>query len=598
MGGKGLPIGNLGLSRRGLIAAIGASALPLKAAFAADDTAFAALSKRWLKGMLRLSPVGATSLGEHRHDSALDDLSGPGRTAASIFSEAILADLSRMDIAQLSRAEQVDAKILDNALRFDLWARETLQEWAWNPLIYTDLAGQALYGLMAREFAPLPDRLRSATARIERLPRLWAQMRANLELARVPAVHAETAAKQHPGVLSLAQDLVVAQADGLPSADRARLDAAMAALRTASASQQKWLDEVLLPGAGGDERLGASLYDAKLQFLLSSPLSRAEIRTRAEAAMVRTRADMYVQARRILAGRPGAPPLPDRPSAAEEQAAIAAALEIAYADRPARDRLVETAKETLAAATAFVAAKGLVTLPDAPVQVILMPEFQRGVAVAYCDWPGPLDRGLPTFYAVSPIPEDWSDAKAESFLREYNLRGIQEIAVHEAMPGHYVQGAHANGYPSVLRAALASGSFIEGWAMYAEDLMADAGFLDGDPLYLLVHLKTRLRAIANAILDQAIHVDGIGKAEAMRLMVERAFQQEGEADGKWVRARVTSGQLSTYFVGYEEHWALRREAEAKWGGAFTLKRYHDSALSYGSPPARFVGQLLFGRPIA
>ena len=353
----------------------------------------------------------------------------------------------------------------------------------------------------------------------------------------------------------------------------------------------------MLPAAKGDFRLGAELYDAKLKFLLASPLSRADIRARAETAMVKTRGEMYRQARKILAGRPGAPPVPGTPSAAEEQAAISAALELAYADRPTPDSLVDTAKRTLAAATDFVRAKDLITLPAAPIQVILMPEFQRGVAVAYCDWPGPLDKGLPTFYAVSPIPADWSTAKAESFLREYNNRGIQEIAIHEAMPGHYVQGAHANAYPSVLRAALGSGSFIEGWAMYAEDLMADSGFLDGDPLYLLVHLKVRLRSIANAILDQAIHVDGIGHDEAMRLMVDRAFQQEGEAEGKWTRARVTSGQLSTYFVGYEEHWQLRREAEQSWGKDFALKRYHDTALSFGSPPARFVGQLMFNRPI-
>jgi uncharacterized protein (DUF885 family) len=537
------------VSRRAVLALAGAAAIPLGRISAAGKTSdFATLTGCWLDGMLALSPVGATALGDHRHDSALDDLSPGGRAAASAFSKAMLVALRQIDPAALSRAEQVDAKILENALRFDLWSRETLREWAWNPLLYTDLAGQALYG-------------------------------------------------QHPGVLSLATDLIAAQAVALPPADRARLDAAIAALSTASAIQQDWIDRALIPGAKGDFRLGAALYDAKLGFLLSSPLSRVEIRKRAEAAMMTTRAEMYRQARKILAGRPAAPPVPETPSAAEEQAGIAAALEVAYADRPTRDRLVDTARQTLAAATEFVRKRDLITMPSAPIQVILMPEFQRGVAVAYCDWPGPLDQGLPTFYAVSPIPDDWPPAKADSFLREYNNRGIQEIAIHEAMPGHYVQGAHANAYPSVLRAALASGSFVEGWAMYAEDLMADVGFLDGDPLYLLVHLKTRLRAIANAILDQAVHVDGIGKDEAMRLMVERAFQQEGEADGKWVRARVTSGQLSTYFVGYEEHWALRREAEAKWGADFKLKRYHDAALAFGSPPARFVGQLLFDRPI-
>jgi uncharacterized protein (DUF885 family) len=582
------------LTRRTVLALGGAAALPIPAQAAESD--FATLTRRWLDGMLALSPVNATALGDHRHDSAIDDLSAAGRAAASDFAKATLADLHRLDATKLTRAEQVDAKILDNALRFDLWSRDTLREWAWDPLFYTDLAGQALYGLMAREFAPLPDRLRSATARIEKLPALWAQMRANLEPARVPSVHAETAGKQHAGVLSLAQDLILAKAGDLPPADKARLEAAIAMLRSESAAHQSWLDKTLIPGAKGDFRLGAKLYDEKLRFLLASPLSRAEIRARAEAAMVKTRDEMYRQAQKMLSGRVSQP-LPDTPSPEQQQAAITAALEMAYSDRPSRDHLVDTAKSTLARATAFVRHQDLVTLPSAPIEVILMPEFQRGIAVAYCDPPGPLDKGLPTFYAVSPIPGDWSAEKAESFLREYNARGIQEIAIHEAMPGHYVQLAHANAYPSTLRAALSSGSFVEGWAMYAEDLMADTDFLDGDPLYVLVHLKVRLRSIANAILDQGIHVDGISKDDAMKLMVDRSFQQAGEAEGKWVRARVTSGQLSTYFVGYEEHWALRREAEKLWGPNFTLKRYHDTALSFGSPPARFVGQLMFDHPI-
>jgi uncharacterized protein (DUF885 family) len=226
-----------------------------------------------------------------------------------------------------------------------------------------------------------------------------------------------------------------------------------------------------------------------------------------------------------------------------------------------------------------------------------MPEFQRGVAVAYCDAPGPLDKGLATFYAVSPVPSDWAAPRAESFLREYNRRAIHDVATHEAMPGHYVQLAHSNVYPSTLRSVLASGAFVEGWAVYAESMMAQEGFMDGDPLYRLVVLKTKLRSITNAILDQAIHVDGMTREAAMKLMTQTAFQEEGEAAGKWVRASVSSAQLPFYFVGSEEHWQIRRKAEQAWAKDFTLKRYHDTVLSFGSPPARFVRQTMFDEPI-
>ncbi|MEO8811719.1 MAG: DUF885 domain-containing protein, partial [Caulobacteraceae bacterium] len=397
---------------------------------------------------------------------------------------------------------------------------------------------------------------------------------------------------------SIADELIVPHAGDLAPAPRARLEAAAAGLTRAVNEHQAWIDGTLVPGAKGDFRLGAKLYDAKLAFALESNIGREEIRRRAEAAVVATRAEMYRLASTVMTGRPGAPPTPEAPSPAQQQAAIVAALAIAAADHPPRGEVVEAAKAGLAAATAFVKEKDLITLPAGEVRVILMPEFRRGVAVAYCDSPGPLEKDLPTFYAVSPVPEDWTAPRTASFLREYNRRAIDDIATHEAMPGHYVQLAHSNAYPSTLRAVLQSGSFIEGWAVYGETMMVQEGFLDHDPLYALVVMKTRLRSITNAILDQAVHVDGMTREAAMRLMMETAFQEEGEASGKWIRASVSSAQLPYYFVGSEEHWGIRREAQKRWGGAFTLKRYHDTVLSFGSPPARFVREAMFDEPIA
>ena len=309
-------------------------------------------------------------------------------------------------------------------------------------------------------------------------------------------------------------------------------------------------------------------------------------------------AEMYGLAQGVLAGRADAPALPASPSREERRAAIAAALELAYAERPARDQVVPLARETLETTTAFVRAHDLVSVPDDPVQIILMPEFQRGVAVAYCDSPGPLDRGQDTFYAVSPIPDDWTEEQVASFLREYNTRSIHELTIHEAMPGHYLQIAHSNRHPSVLRAVLSSGPFVEGWACYVQDVMDEAGYMDRDPLYRLVHLKWQLRMIANAILDQAIHVDGMTREAAMELMMRDAFQEEREAAGKWVRAQLSSTQLPTYFVGWDEHWSLRREVEAREGAAFNLKAYHDRALSFGSPPVRYTRALMLGEQVA
>ena len=566
-------------------------------AVSAADTQFGDLSARWLDGAMRLSPVSATQTGDHRFDGELDDLSAEGRAKSLDFSKSLLAELEKIDRATLSRENQVDASVLRNQLRYDVWSAESLQGWAWDPMLYSQLAGGSLYTLLARDFAPMPERLRNATSRMEKLPALFAQMRANLDPARVPKIHAETVARQNQGVLSLIDELIVPHAGELPEADRKRLDAAIATLRKAVDEHQAWLDKTLVPNAKGDFRIGQKLYDEKLAFALDSPLSRAEIRKRAEAELTRVRAEMYTVARGVLAGKAGAPETPDAPSASQQQAVIQAALELAYADRPTRDKVVETAEATLASATEFVRKKDFITLPDAPVKIILMPEFQRGVTVAYCDSPGPLDKSLDTFYAVSPIPDDWTDKQTTSFLREYNTRSIDELSIHEAMPGHYVQIWHSNKYPSVLRAVLSSGSFVEGWAVYAEKAMVDQGYRDNDPLYHLIQLKWYLRVISNAILDQAIHVDGMSRDDAMKLMTQDTFQEEREAAGKWVRAQLSSTQLPTYFVGAQEHFDLRKAVEARDGDKFNLKNYHDTVLSFGSPSGRYVRNLMLNEPI-
>ena len=595
-------------SRRATLALLGATALTPAFAAAADvampampptpaDMAFDELSKRWLDGSLRLSPVYATAIGDHRFDGEVDDVSPAGRKASNDFKHGILKELEAVDRSKLSRANQVDAAILDNQLRFDIWDDEVSQSWAWNPQGYNELAGDAIYLLMAREFAPLPDRLRSASARMEKLPAMLAQARINLDPARVPLIHAQTVAKQNQGIPSLIDGVILSQASALPAGDQQKLQAAAAALKAALAVHQDWLDKTLVPNAKGDFRIGAVLYDQKLAFALNSPMTRADIKARAQAAFDATRGKMYEIAKGVLSGRKGAPPAPDAPSDEQQQAVINAALEIAYADRPLRDQFVAACEKAVGSATAFVRHKDLITLPDAPVKVIVTPKFKQGVAGAYCDPPGPLDKGQETFVAVDPIPDDWTQAQADSYLREYNSRNIHELIVHEAMPGHYVQLWHANQYPSTLRAVLGSGSYIEGWACYAEDMMAEQGYLDRDPLYLLVHLKLDLRSILNAILDQGIHVDGMTRDEAMHLMTVKAFQQESEASGKWIRAQLSSCQLPTYFVGLTEHHALRDEAQKRWGKDFALKRYHDTVVSFGSPPVRHVRALMFDEPI-
>ena len=586
-----------------LALAIGVSAVALSAPMAAQpgatapqsqDARFAAFGERIVDQFLRLDPVGATQLGDHRYDRLLPDVSTSGRAARRVFAESALAELARFDKPRLGREHQVDAILLEDQLRYMLFSIDRLQDWAWDPLIYAGTAGSSLFTLSSREFASLPDRLRSATGRLQALPVFLEQSRAALVPARVPRIHAETAARQNAGLNGLIDELL-AQKGTLPAPDRAALETAAAAAKGAVATHQEWLDKQLVPNARGNERLGAGLYDHKLRLALNSELRRQDIRRRAEANIREFRAKMYSVAADIIKGRVGAPPVPANPTLAQEQAVIEAGLAVVYADAPPRDQVLPFARETLAQAIAFAKEKDLISFPKASFNVIEMPEFMRGVAVAFADMPGPLEPDQRGFYSVMPIPSDWTEERAGSFLREYNKWAIHELTLHEGVPGHLLQLAHSNQYKSRLRAFLQSGPMVEGWACYGEDVMADTGYLNRDPRYLLAHYKFLMRLPVNAILDQDFHVAGMTREQAMELMTKTAFQEEREAAGKWVRMQLSSAQLPVYFVGYQEWKDFRAAAEKRPG--FNLKRFHDAALSHGSPPVRFIRQLELGEPI-
>lgn len=569
----------------------------LAAATTASDEAFQNLADEYISDIANFSPVYATSIGEHSADDKLDNVDANARAEDRERLVEYITALEAIDFENLNRANQVDADVLLHQLKSELWSLDELQEWAWNPLYYINISGSSIYTLLARDFAPLQQRLNNATSRLKQVPRFLQQSRTALQPHRVPKIHAETAVKQNPGLASIIDTMIVPLMDELAPPDRQRLSAAIQIARNAVADHQVWLEDELLPKASGNFRIGAELYDTKLAFALNSPMNRRDISARAEQEYVAVRNEMYEVAKTVYRQVHPFTDFPDNPDESFKQAVIRAALEQAYAVLPPRDGIVDIAKQQLQQAIDFVIEHDIVSMPDEPVEIIIMPEFQRGVSIAYLDPPGPLDREQPAFYAVAPLPADWTDEQVTSFLREYNIYSIQDLTLHEGVPGHYLQIALSNRYPSTLRSVLWSGPFVEGWAVYAEQMMVSQGYLDHDPLMKLINLKWYLRAITNAIIDSAIHVDGMTRDAAMKLMVEGGFQEEREAALKWVRAQLTSAQLSTYFVGYQEHLEMRQAVETVWGEDFSLRRYHDQALSFGSPPVKYVRALLLDEAI-
>ena len=456
----------------------------------------------------------------------------------------------------------------------------------WNPLTYNTSLANAVYLLIARDFAPPAERIPNIRKRMEGIPNVIAQAKANLQ--NPPRIYTETAIEQVGGAISFIREGLAPVLDREPAM---KSELAPVQEKTAAALEdyKKWLQDDLLPRSNGDFRIGADKFRKKLRFSLASDLSMEEIMKRARADLAATQAAIYETA---LPLHKKYFPNADAATLADKKKVIAAVLDKLAEERPNDDTIVGEAKKIVVEATNFVREKDLVTLPDKPLDVIVMPEFRRGQGIAYCDSPGPLEENGETFYAIEPTPASWSKERKDSFFREYNNYMLRDLTVHEATPGHYLQLMHANQFrgPTLVRAIFRSGTFIEGWAVYSEQFMAEAGY--GGPEVKMQQLKMRLRVICNAILDQSIHTANMSEQEALDLMMKEGFQQEGEAVAKWKRARLQSTQLSTYFVGAAEHLDLRDRAKKKLGDKFDLKKYNDQALSFGSPPAKYVRELM------
>jgi len=551
------------------------------------DDEFEKVAKDYIETYLSSHPEFATELGDHRFDGVLTDYSPETRARALANAKQVHEALKKFDDdKQLTGPNQVDVRILRDNVESEIFRLEELREADWNPLVYNQSLANSLYLLVARDFDSAQKRIPNLRQRMDGIPNVIKQAEANLQ--DPPRVHTETAIEQIQGAINLVRnglDPLLNQAPQL------RKDLAPIQEKTAKAlgDYKKWLQEDLLKRSDGNFRLGPEKFQKKLRFALASDLSMEEIRKRADADLQQTQAAIYETAL----------PLYKKyfPKAAEKTLADKHSVTAAVLNRLAQEHqddntVVGYAQKVVGEATDFVKQRNLVFIPAVPLEVIAMPEFKRGVAIAYCDSAGPLEKNPKTFFAVSPTPKDWTKDKKESFFRENNNYFIRDLTVHEAMPGHYLQLAHSNEFkaPTLVRAIFQSGTFIEGWAVYCEQMMAEQGY--GGPEVKMQQLKMRLRAIANAILDQSIHAGNMTEEQAMDLMTKATFQEQGEATLKWKRARLTSTQLSTYFVGVSEHLDLRAAAQKKFGKDFDLKKCNDQVISYGSPPVKYVRELM------
>ena len=546
----------------------------------AQDAFFAGFFSRY--------PIHATEAGNHEHDSDWPDLTDAGRDERLAWLNDIRSTLEGVE--NLTRDEEIDRRVLlatiDEA-RFD---EEDLDELSWSPIVYSYLLGGGLFSLLSREFAPLAERLASAAGRMEGIPAALDAARANLESGRGRAVsgfHVEKAIQTVPGVADLCRTAV----DMAKDADEATRERVAAAAETAIAAVEaftSWLRDDLLPTADGDFRLGRELYERKFQHALKATISPAELEQRAATAYHDVRAEMLQLARELWPTWIGDEPMPDDPDVLTRRV-----LDAIGADHPQADELLDFCTAEHERILAFVRERDLIGLPDDPLQIIWTPPFLRAFGGAMLIPPGPLDKGLDSFFAITPPPESWTDEQVESMLRENNARSLKVLTIHEATPGHYLQLAWSNRCESLPRAVFGSGVFAEGWAVYVTQVMMDVGYADDDPALLLAHWKYYLRAVTNTLMDIRIHSGSMTEEEAMSMMVDGGFQERSEASEKWNRARLSSTQLCSYFLGGAEMTELEREARRRSGDDFVWRPFLESVISHGTPPMPIIRDILY-----
>lgn len=559
-------------------------------AFAQEaETNLTAFFQQYLDSAFQLRPLDGTRLGDHRFDAQLEDLSAPARLRWTAHLRQTLESLpGRVDYSKLSRQGQIDFEMLQHELTTALWLAENTRPFEEDPRIYNDYINDSVYLLLTQSTLPKETNVANAIARMVQLPNVVNAARENLKAP--PRTHTETAIRQNRGAIAFYQRDLFDLAGETPQLDALR--SAASGVVACLTNYQAFLENELLPRATNDWRLGRDKFARKLELTLDAGLNADQVLAEAETEFARVEREMFVIARQLWSRfYPGLAFPPDDEEG--RRTAVQKVLEAVAQDHGKPEDLTQDVRQTVAGLKEFISSTDFLRLPDPDrCQIIEMPEFQRGNSTAYMNSPPPLDPNASGYFAVSPPPQDWDAARVKSYLEEYNNQMLRILAIHEAYPGHYVQLEYANRNPSLIRKVLGSGVYIEGWAVYTEQTMLDQGYGGGDLPLRITQLKFYLRAVANAILDHKMHCANWTDEQALDLLIRRCFQSDGEARLKVIRAKQSSAQLSTYFVGRMAHYRLRQQVQRESGDKFVLGRYHEAVLAPGPVPVKYLPELV------
>ncbi len=580
-------------SKKGKAAAIAAQVVrapaePVRAPEASNDRRFNTVSMQFLGALWKMDPESAIYVGKYDSAATLTLPSAEARAAQLAFINDWLAKFDKIDASKLSTRQRTDHALLVNKLQSDRWYLTTFREFEWNPSLHN--IAQPLDLILGSEYAAKPQRLRTLLKRLANVPAFYQAAQASI--VNPTHEHTQLALTQAPGTMTVLADLgKAAQESILNAAEKDLFAQRIAAAGTALMGYVDFLTELdkqqQAAGTARSFRIGKALYEPKFGYDIQAGVNAEQTYQKALAAREQLLQRMDVLSDDLWTKTMGTTAMP-----ADRTAKIGMVIDKLSAQHVAPADFFPEIRRQIPVLQDWVIKNNLLTLdPKKPLVVRETPMYQRGVAGASIDAPGPYRPQDKTWYNVTPL-DGMTAEQSESQLREYNHWILQILNIHEAIPGHYAQLVYANKSPSLVKSLFGNGAMVEGWAVYGERMMLESGYGENTPEMWLMYSKWNLRTVTNTILDYSVHVLGMTEAQAMDLLVRQAFQTKSEATEKWHRAQVSSVQLTSYFSGYSEIMELRERRKLALGARFDLKAFHEQFLSYGSAPVKMIGELM------
>ncbi|MFS2015758.1 DUF885 domain-containing protein [Massilia sp. CT11-108] len=553
-----------------------------------NDRYMDSLSMQFVTALWRIDPEDGIYVGKFDAAARLTIPDAATRAKKLAFIDEWLDKFGKLNADKLSPNQRTDLAVLLNKLNYERWQLTTFREFEWNPAEYN--VAQTFDLILTTEYAAKAQRLRTILKRLAEVPAYYQAAQASI--VNPTHEHTQLAIQQAPGTLVVLADLGKAAQESILTPQ----EKAIFAQRIANAGTAvvAWVDFLTdLDKSQGQMqnarsfRIGKDLYEQKFAFEIQSASTGEQTYRKALAARDELLTRMDGLADQLWDKTMGAAAKP-----ADRYQKIGMVIDKLSLQHTTPANFLPEIRRQIPQLQEYVIKNNLVTIdPSKPLVVRETPLYQRGVAGASIDAPGPYRPKDKTYYNVTPL-DGLTPEQAESSMREYNNWMLQILNIHEAIPGHYTQLMNANRSPSLVKALFGNGAMVEGWAVYGERMMLESGYGDNAPELWLMWCKWNLRSVSNTILDYSVHVLGMTREQAIDLLVRQAFQTPQEAAEKWKRAQLSSVQLSSYFSGYSDIMELRERRKEQLGERFDLKQFHDQFLGYGNAPVKIIGQLM------